>query len=124
MDEELYKENILDHYSHPRNKKKMGDFTIKGDGINANCGDELMLYLKTANRKITEASFEGVGCAISLAGASMLTEKLIGLSISSAKMLSPGDMYTMLGIKISPSRTNCALLAYEALSNAIKHINA
>ena len=121
LDEELYKENILDHYSHPRNKRKMGDFTIKGEGINSNCGDELFLYIKLDNDKVKDISFDGVGCAISIAGASMLTEKLKGETLGKAKMLTPGDIYTMLGIKMSPGRSNCALLSYEALNKALKN---
>lgn len=102
----------------------MADFTLKGEGINANCGDELVLYLKLAGDKITKATFTGQGCAISQAGASMLTERLKGMTLAGAKMLSPGDIYTMLGIKVSPGRVDCALLAYGALNNALKKIGS
>lgn len=123
MDETIYKENILDHYSYPHNKQKMKNPTTKGEGLNANCGDEMTLYLKIDDDKVKEASFIGEGCAISLAGASMLTDKIKGMGIKELKTITPGTIYTMLGIHISPSRTNCALLAYEALGNSIKHIN-
>lgn len=120
MDQELYKENILDHYKHPRNKWEMANFTMKGEGLNANCGDELKLFLKIEDGKVSDISFTGQGCAISQAAASMLTEKANGLPLDKVKTLTPGDIYTMLGVKISPGRTECALLAYEALNNAIK----
>ena len=121
MDEELYKENILDHYSHPRGKRQMADFTLKGEGVNANCGDELVLYLKLGNDKVTDISFTGTGCAISMAAASMLTEKLKGAEKEKLKTITPGDIYTMLRIRVSPSRSNCALLVYEALEHALKY---
>lgn len=118
-DEELYKENILDHYKHPRGKRAMTDFTLKGEGVNASCGDEVVIYLKLVGDRITETTFTGQGCAISQAGASMLTERLKSMTLAGAKMLSPGDIYTMLGIKVSPGRVDCALLAYGALNQAL-----
>ena len=125
MGEELYRENILDHSKHPRNKRKMDGATFRGEGRNASCGDEIFFFVKLEGNKIADASFDGMGCAISLAAASMLTEKLIGKTVMEAKMLTPGDIYNLLGVKISPGRVNCALLAYEALEQGLRsHGNA
>ncbi|MDP3958320.1 MAG: iron-sulfur cluster assembly scaffold protein, partial [bacterium] len=118
MDEELYKENILDHYKHPRNKRKLPAFSMKGEGINANCGDAVALYVRLEGSRAADASFTGEGCAVSQASASLLTEKLRGMALPELRMLAPGDVYTMLGVKISPGRANCALLPYEALQKA------
>ncbi len=118
MNEELYKENILDHYRNPRNKTALLDFDLKGDGHNASCGDKVTFFVKFDDHKVVQASFEGDGCAISQASTSMLTERIKGISRNELKLLSPGDIYDMLGIKISPGRTKCALLPYEALSNS------
>jgi len=120
MNEEIYKENILDHYRNPRNKGVLNDFDLKGDGKNVSCGDKITLFVKFCGREeVKEVGFEGDGCAISQASTSMLTEKIKGLSKDELKLLSPGDIYDMLGIKISPGRTKCALLPYEALSDAL-----
>lgn len=122
MDEELYKENILDHYRNPRNKDALDTYDLRGGGVNQTCGDELELFVKLGtDGKVDRATFLGSGCAISQAGASMLTEKLVGLTLPEIKVLAPGEIYSMLGIHISPGRANCALLAYRALSEALKH---
>lgn len=119
MDDELYKENILDHYRNPRNKKVFSDFDLKGEGLNVSCGDKVTFFVKFGDSgEVADASFEGDGCAISQASASMFTEKIKGMSKEELKLLSPGDIYDMLGIKISPGRTKCALLPYEALNNS------
>ncbi len=121
MDEEIYKENILDHNRNPHNKKELVDFDLKGEGKNVSCGDAVTLFIKFDKKnKVGEVGFIGEGCAISQASTSMLSDKIKGMSLDELKLLSPGDIYDMLGIKISPGRTKCALLPYEALSNAIK----
>ncbi len=122
MNDELYKENILDHYRNPRNKKALLDFDLKGDGLNASCGDKVTFFVKLGDNKVAEVGFEGDGCAISQASTSMFTEKIKGMSKEELKLLSPGDIYDMLGIKISPGRTKCALLPYEALNCGLKNV--
>ena len=119
MDDELYKENILDHYRNPHNKMELVGFDLKGKGVNASCGDRVTFFVKFDEKEeVVEASFEGDGCAISQASSSMFTEKVIGMNKNELKLISPGDIYDMLGIKISPNRTKCALLPYEALNNS------
>lgn len=120
MNEELYKENILDHYKHPHNKRALQDATMKGDGVNANCGDAVVLYVKLERDAAADVSFMGEGCAISQAAASMLTDRMRGMPLGAIRALTPGDIYTLLGIKISPGRANCALLPYEALQKALR----
>ena len=123
MDEEIYKENILDHYRNPRNIGEIKGANIKGEGRNVSCGDKVVFFVKFgSDSKVIEASFEGDGCAISQASTSMLTEKIKGMSKDELKLLSPGDMYNMLGIKISPGRIKCALLPYEALNEGLKNV--
>lgn len=123
MDEELYKQNILDHYKHPHGKGVLTDFDIKKRGRNASCGDDLTLYIKfDQEHKVRDVAFEGEGCAISIAAASMLTETIKGKTVKELALISPGDIYNMLGIPISPGRVNCALLAYKALNDSIKAI--
>jgi len=120
MHEEIYKENILDHYKYPHNKKTPESFDVSFDGKNPSCGDDLTTYLsfdKDANVK--SANWSGDGCAVSVAGISMLTDKIKGMNVRQVKALSPGDIYNMLGITISAGRINCALLGYKAVSDAI-----
>lgn len=121
MDEELYKQNILDHYKHPHGKGVLADFDIKERGRNPSCGDDLTLYIKfDTNHAVKDAAFEGEGCAISTAAASLLIDAIKGKTVKELALISPGDVYNMLGIPISPGRVNCALLAYKALSDSIK----
>lgn len=121
MDEEIYKENILDHNRNPHNKKVLEDFDLKGEGKNVSCGDSVVLFIKFGeDGKIRNIGFEGDGCAISQAATSMLTDKIKGMSMEELKLFSPRDIYDMLGVKISLGRTKCALLPYEALNEAFK----
>ena len=120
MEEEIYKQNILDHYKNPRNKGKIKDFDLSGSARNISCGDVVSVFVKLNKGIVSQVSFEGYGCAISQAGASMLTDKIKGMKSEGLKLLSPGDMYNMLGIKVSPGRSGCALLAYQALEDGLK----
>ena len=118
--DELYKEHILDHYRNPRNKGALEKFDIKQDGSNPSCGDTLVLYVLFDNDgKVKNASFEGSGCAISQAGASLFTEKIKEMTCAALEKMSPQDVYALLGIAISPLREPCALLAYHALKEGL-----
>ncbi|MFA5841948.1 MAG: SUF system NifU family Fe-S cluster assembly protein [Candidatus Paceibacterota bacterium] len=119
MDEELYRQNILEHYKEPHNKRIILDATMEGKGKNANCGDLITFYLKVDGDVVTDVSFVGVGCAVSQAAASMLTDKVKGKTINELKAIAPGDVYNMLGVQISPGRVDCALLGYKAMSQAL-----
>ncbi len=118
-EEEIYKENILDYYKHPRNKRILKT-KIKANDKNILCGDEITIYLQIKKNKIEEATFTGDGCAISQASASMLTEKLKGLTLKQAKSISKEDIIKMLGIPLSFIRTKCALLSLEVLNKALE----
>ena len=118
-EEEIYKENIIDYYKNPKNKQELKEPSITQKGSNPLCGDKIVLYLKLDGELIVKASFLGTGCAISLASVSMLTEKLQGMSVTEAKKLSKEDIYEMLGIPISHTRTKCALLSLKTLQKAI-----
>ncbi|MBI2046062.1 MAG: iron-sulfur cluster assembly scaffold protein [Parcubacteria group bacterium] len=120
--EELYKEHILDHYRNPRNKGALLLFDIKQDGSNPSCGDTLVLYiLFDASGRAKEVSFDGSGCAISQAGASLLTEKIKGMTKKELQKITPKDIYMLLGISsINPAREPCALLAYRALEKGLE----
>jgi len=117
--EEIYRQNIIDNYKNPKNFGVLSDFDIKCCEHNVNCGDDVTVYIKFKNKKVSEASFDGCGCAISTASSSILMNEIKNKTIDELKMISPGDIYNMLGIKISPNRTSCALLSYEAMNKGI-----
>ena len=119
-EQEMYKENIIDYYKHPRNKEELKDCTCKQREINPICGDEITLYMKVEKGIIKKASYTGKGCAISQASISMLTEKLKDMPIQEAKELKKEDIFEMLGIPISFVRTKCALLSLKTLSKSLE----
>ncbi|HCC05104.1 TPA: Fe-S cluster protein [Patescibacteria group bacterium] len=119
---EIYKQHILDHYNNPRNKEEMYKPTVSVPAKNASCGDSYILYLAIENKRITQATFSGVGCAVSQAAASLLTEKLTGMDVEEARALIEEDMYAMLGIEISLGRQKCALLLFRGLEEALRNL--
>ncbi|MBI5448856.1 iron-sulfur cluster assembly scaffold protein [Candidatus Gottesmanbacteria bacterium] len=119
---DLYREIILDHYKHPRNFGVLETPDVKASEYNATCGDrisiELCVYASTRKR-IKDARFSGDGCAISVASASMLMEKIIGMGVKDIIALTANDIIDMLGTELTPSRTKCALLPLEVLQKAV-----
>ncbi|MDP3990401.1 MAG: SUF system NifU family Fe-S cluster assembly protein [archaeon] len=119
IDQELYQENILDHYKNPHNKLEMIDCTVKHPELNPLCGDKIVLYLKIVDGIITDVSFQGDGCAISQASISMLTDLIKGKTLNVVKTYTEKDVYDLLGIPISHTRQKCALLSLKALRNGL-----
>lgn len=120
MNEEIYKQNILDHYKYPHHKGVLDLCNVHANATNRNCGDELTLYLNIKDKKIIGATFDGDGCAISIAGASMLMDRLAGMSLEAARTLTEADIFALFGVPIGPARATCALLAYSALQEALQ----
>ena len=118
--EQIYQENILDHYKNPRNFGKIAKASIHHHEYNPLCGDEIEMFLIIGkDNKVSEVRFHGHGCAISQASASMLTEQIKGKGTEELKKLSKDDIVEMLGIPISPVRLKCALLSLDTLKNSI-----
>lgn len=119
MEDELYKEHILQHYRNPRNKRVLADADAKGSESNALCGDDVVVYHKRdKNGVITEMTFMGDGCAISQAAASLFTDCARGKQLRDVAAYTPQDMETILGIPVSPMRSRCAMLPVEAFRNS------
>ncbi len=116
----LYRENILDHYRNPRNRRRVPDATASARGKNPLCGDEIEMFLVVEHGKIADAAFEGKGCAISQASASMLTRKLKGMEAAHALGLGQESMTGMLRIPIGVVRMKCAMLALRTAQDAIR----
>lgn len=139
---DLYRELILDHAKSPRHFGKLTDATHSAEGINPLCGDKLKMYFAIDDDgQITDARFEGSGCAISVASASLLTDTVIGLKTdialdffaalvarlsgrsgdenAPAPEVDLGKLVALEGVKEFPSRVKCATLAWHALNSAI-----
>ncbi len=120
MTMDMYAENIMDHFNSPRNNGEVKDADIKHKEFNPFCGDQIEITVKLKNKKIKAIKFNGKGCSISQASASMLTEMVIGKETDEIKKLTKEDMLDMLSIPIGPVRMKCALLALDTLQNGIK----
>ncbi len=113
----MYRENILDHGMNPRNTGVLDPSTIDYEVKNPLCGDRLRLTLRvSAENVVTEIGWDGEGCAISQAAASMLGEEIIGKTLDEVKQISTEDVYEWLGIPISQNRVKCAMLGLKALN--------
>lgn len=113
--DELYMENILDHYQDPRNFGELEDADLSHEEGNPSCGDLVRIDIKLDGDKIADIKFSGKGCAISQASASMLTERLEGGTLDDIKNLTKDDILDMLGIPIGPMRIKCALLSLKVV---------
>lgn len=120
MTDSLYKEHILDHYRNPRNFGILKEVSFWGNSTNPWCGDEVTLYVKFDDHGAVEASsFDGKGCAISTAAASLLTEHLTGKCTAEVSVMTFDDIQRLLNIDISEARTECAELPLRALKNGL-----
>lgn len=135
--DELYREVILDHYRAPRNRGKLDPSDIDLHRDNPLCGDEVHLYARVEDGKVTEIAFEGRGCSISQASVSMMTEKLKGADVADAEKLagdfkqmmqgenpedpdSLGDLQSLQGVQKYPVRIKCALLGWNTFLEGLK----
>jgi nitrogen fixation NifU-like protein len=110
-----YKDIIIDHYKNPRNFGPMESADVSMDEANASCGDMIRIQVKWDGKKITEMKWQGVGCAISTAAASMLSEKIVGMDKKELEKIGDAGVVEMLGGEVNPGRMKCATLAYRGL---------
>jgi nitrogen fixation protein NifU and related proteins len=116
LSDDIYREIILDHYRNPRNKGKLTDADVSIHDSNPLCGDEIDIHLKVEEGKIKNIKFEGRGCAISQASASMLTEMVIEKPLSRVKEIAKNDVLENIGLlNLGPARIKCALLSLKVL---------
>jgi len=113
--DDLYRQNILDHYQAPRNHGTLEHPEISAEDSNPLCGDKIRIDLRIKNGVIEDVRFSGKGCAISQAAASMLTEEIRGKSLEDVKRIGKDEVLEMLGIELGPVRLKCALLALKTL---------
>lgn len=117
----IYADLILDHYEHPRNNKTLEKPSRTVDVSNPLCGDRLHVEIKVSDGVITDIGFQGEGCAISMASASILSEYAKGKQVKELVDFSPQDMIGLLGIELTPNRLKCGLLSWEALKKIINN---
>ena len=134
---DLYQEILLEHNSKPRNFRKVDDASATAEGYNPLCGDQITLYLKVVDGTVEDVGFQGVGCAISRASASMMTQSIKGRSLDEAQTIfeafhgmithpneepdydTLGDLETLAGINEYPTRIKCAILAWHTMRSAL-----
>jgi nitrogen fixation NifU-like protein len=116
----MYDEVILDHYRHPRNFGHTNEQNTASGVSNPSCGDKISMSAFIKDNVIQDIHFEGEGCAISTASASMLTEHLKGKSEEELRKMKSSDMLEILGIELGPNRLKCALLSLEAAQKLLK----
>lgn len=140
---DLYKDIIVDHNRSPRNFRKLEAATRIANGFNPLCGDKLTVYLQLDGETISDLSFQGSGCAISVASASLMTERLKGKTLAEAETLyagmhalltgsgaaetdaaSLGKLAALEGVKEYPSRVKCATLCWHTLEAALHNDSA
>ena len=132
---DLYQEVIMDHNRRPRNFRKPDDANRQAAGFNPLCGDQITLYLAVEDDMIADVGFQAVGCAISKASASIMTESVKGLSVKDAEKVFEefhsmitqedfdadvlGDAELLQGVSRYPARIKCAALSWHALNSAL-----
>jgi nitrogen fixation protein NifU and related proteins len=135
--DQLYRQVIMDHYKNPRNKGILEDGALNINMNNPTCGDRIQLTLKVEDGKIESAKFDGEGCSISLASASMMTQAVKGLPVEDALKLAKifydmmlgndydeasydlGDIEALQGVSKFPARIKCATLAWKAMEQGV-----
>ncbi len=119
-EEEIYQEHILDHYEDPYHRGHCAHPTHAHEDDNPLCGDVVRIELGIDGEgKIQDAYFDGEGCCISQAAASMLIERINGRSTEEAKQLTASDMLELFGVRLTPNRQKCCLLSWRVLQQAI-----
>ena len=121
---ELYREHILDHFRNPRHRGRLSNPTASYEAWNPLCGDKLIidvqLYRSGTSVLLKNVGWEGEGCAISLAVASILSEEIVGKSVAHVLKLTHADMLGFLKISLTPARLKCGTLALEGVKGALK----
>jgi nitrogen fixation NifU-like protein len=120
--DDFYRENILDHYKNPRNAGHLEAPTATAEGVNPLCGDELSIELQVDDGVVTDVRYNGRGCAISQAAASMLSDTIKGRRVDELAGVGKDDVLEELGIPLTPIRLKCAMLSVGVLKVALNQV--
>src|SRR3989344_4787601 len=121
-EDDIYRENIIDHFKNPRNYGEIVEAEIKHSELNSFCGDMIRLFVKLKEGKVEDVKFKGNGCAISMAATSMMTEILKEKTLDEVKNIKKEDIFEMLGIKLGVVRIKCGLLCLNALMKGLEQM--
>jgi nitrogen fixation NifU-like protein len=117
--EGMYREHILDHYQHPRNFGEWKTCSVQHTELNPVCGDQLSFQLNVDEKgKVMDVHFNGQGCAISIASASLLSDEIKGKTMVQIQKLDKNGIQALLGITLGPARLKCAMLSLDIVKNA------
>lgn len=123
--DDMYREMIIDHYKNPRRRGTLDPHDFSYEDDNPLCGDRIRIDVRVdAENRISEAAFDGEGCAISQASADMLLESIIGKTLDEVKALGKEELLEILGIELGPVRLKCALLSLKALKAGVYGLEA
>jgi len=117
---DLYREEILDHYKHPHNRGVLDHASHQAQGNNPLCGDEVTIQIQMTNDKIQNVAFEGQGCAISVASASLVTDAIKGKSAEEISQMNEQTVTKLLGVEPAASRMKCAMLGLTTVQQALQ----
>ncbi|OFX35136.1 MAG: SUF system NifU family Fe-S cluster assembly protein [Armatimonadetes bacterium RBG_16_67_12] len=132
--DDLYREVILDHYAHPRNRGRLDPADVAMEGANPLCGDDLAIFVRLREGRVEDVKFEGRGCSISQASASMMTDVIKGKTLDEVRALigafkemmhgrepavELGDLVALAGVRKFPVRIKCATLSWIALEQGL-----
>lgn len=118
--DDLYREVIIEHYKNPDHRGHLDPHDISFEDENPLCGDHIRIDLRVGeDGKITEAAFDGHGCAISQSSADLLLDSVIGKTVDEVKQLTKTDVLDLLGIELGPVRLKCALLPLKILKAGV-----
>jgi nitrogen fixation protein NifU and related proteins len=115
----LYRDFILEHYREPHNRGVLDPHDLHFADSNPTCGDEMSMTIRLDGDRVADVAFDGRGCAISQASASILTDELRGLTLDELRAIDPREVVENLGVPIGPARLKCALLGYKVLQGAV-----
>ena len=140
--DDLYREIILDNYKSTKNRRPLESPAFRQEGVNPSCGDDIELFIQSDGEKITDVSYEGMGCSICLASANMLCEAIRGMKVDEAEGLidrvkgmlvrnevpdfpdGAEDLEAIQGVADYPVRIKCALLSWNTLNQILQEIRA
>lgn len=120
MTNSLYKEELMENYKHPSNKKHIENSDFESESNNPSCGDKVSMTGKLDGEKIVDIGFQGSGCVISQATASILTEAVKGKTIDMILAMNKDDILKLIGLELGPNRLRCAMLSLQVLQDALK----
>ncbi len=121
--DDLYRQNILDHYHQPRGWGLTTQAQFQEKGVNPLCGDDVTVQIDVVNSQISGWHFEGHGCALSVASASLLGEYILNKSVKEVEDMNAEDIQQLLGVHVQPTRLKCALLPLKTVQLALTRAN-